>query len=102
MINTDGMTFITGERERFQKQRKPEAAGKPWTKQDDAKLWRLCAIRKQSRADAAKIMGRSYSAVTHRIKLLRLRERLKEQPIIPQDFLYKMPVPTTIERGYLK
>ena len=109
-MNTEEMTFITGEREKY----KSETWNHKWTDEEKAELWRLIFKLKMSQRDAADKMGKSYGGVAYmwgQLKLVnksaidkrnarRALYKKKEEEVKMEliQFIHRMPVPAHATR----
>lgn len=71
--------------------------GRPFTDAEDDFLYESCFIGDMTQQRAAKMLARTIHSIEGRMKILRRKRRG-----IMYWFAHKMPVPTSIDLGYLK
>jgi len=95
-LDTEGMTFITGARE------KAKAQGTMYSKKDDELLLKMLAQGKVS-AEIGKALGRTGNSVLSRMAKLRaMAEEQAKPPFELCPFAHKLAPPTSIDLGYMR
>ena len=95
-LDTEGMTFITGAREKAKEQRRM------YSKKEDELLLKMLGEGKIS-AEIGKALGRTSNSVLSRIAKLRaMEEEAAKPPFELCPFRHKLPPPTSIDLGYMR